>query len=406
MKRASLAAAFAASMIIASASAGRAADDKSLDEAQWAEQRLLGNDDEDTRFAEYQLFTREIGVAGVIGASFDASLVGAGVAAATMLEARQALAATVDLQRDLRPDDRFYVRYEQTFTAEGAPVGIGRVLWVELRTKAKGTIALYRFHTRDKGDRFWFANGQVATPLSMRLPLDVISVSSGFGLRADPFDQPPPLATIGKPAPMGGPPKRNALPPGLPTGGTSGNGSTLNVATALGASVGLAPSPYATWRGLPRPAASGSSGSGVGRVLFMHEGVDLVAPLGTPIYAAADGIVVGAAPNGRYGNWVRIEHSGKLATVYGHLMAFAPGIEPGEAVVRGELIGFVGNTGRSTGAHLHFELQVDGKAVNPITHPELKATQLRGPELERFKKQIAAALAEREREEKVATAGL
>src|SRR5262249_22205876 len=152
---------------------------KSLDEAQWAEQRLLGNDDEDTRLAEYQLFTREIGAAGMIGESFDASLVGAGVAAATMLEARQALAATVDLQRDLRPDDRFYVRYEQTFTAEGAPVGIGRVLWVELRTKAKGTIALYRFHTRDKGDRFWFANGQVATPLSMRLPLDVISVSSG-----------------------------------------------------------------------------------------------------------------------------------------------------------------------------------------------------------------------------------
>jgi murein DD-endopeptidase MepM/ murein hydrolase activator NlpD len=407
MKRASLAAAFAASVIMASASAGRAADDKSLDEAQWAEQRLLGSDDEETRFAEYQLFTRQIAAAGTIGASLDASLAGAGVAAATMLDARQALAAAIDLQRDLRPDDRFYVRYEQTFTAEGAPVGIGRVLWVELRTKAKGTIAIYHFQTRDKVDRFWFANGQAATPLSMRLPLDVISVSSGFGLRADPFDQPPPLAAIGKQAPMGGPPKRNALPPGLPTGGTSGNGSTINVATALGASVGLAPSPLA-WRGLPRPTTSGSSGSGsgVGRALFMHEGVDLVAPLGTPIYAAADGIVVGAAPNGRYGNWVRIEHSGKLATVYGHLMAFAPGIEPGEAVVRGELIGFVGSTGRSTGAHLHFELQVDGKAVNPITHPELKATQLRGPDLERFKKQIAAALAEREREEKVATFGL
>jgi len=118
--------------------------------------------------------------------------------------------------------------------------------------------------------------------------------------------------------------------------------------------------------------------------------------------------VVGAAPNGRYGNWIRIEHSSKLATVYGHLSAFAPGIEPGEAVVRGELIGFVGSTGRSTGAHLHFELQVDGKAVNPVNHPELKAAQLRGPELERFRKQVAHALQEREREAKVAdtSAGL
>src|SRR5262249_38352396 len=122
--------------------------------------------------------------------------------------------------------------------------------------------------------------------------------------------------------------------------------------------------------------------------------------------AAADGMVVGAAPNGRYGNWVRIEHSGKLATVYGHLMAFAPGIEPGESVVRGELIGFVGSTGRSTGAHVHFELQVDGKAVNPITHPELKTAQLRGPDLERLRKQVAASLAEREREEAVAASGL
>ena len=138
----------------------------------------------------------------------------------------------------------------------------------------------------------------------------------------------------------------------------------------------------------------------------MHEGIDLVAPAGTPVYAAADGVVVGAAPNGRYGNWIRIEHGGKLATVYGHLMAFAPGIEPGESVVRGELIGFVGSTGRSTGAHLHFEVLDNGKPVNPINHPELKAMQLRGLDLERFRKQVARSLEERTRESKVASAGL
>jgi hypothetical protein len=67
-------------------------------------------------------------------------------------------------------------------------------------------------------------------------------------------------------------------------------------------------------------------------------------------------------------------------------------------VSRGDVIGYVGSTGRSTGAHLHFELQVDGKPVNPITHPELKRAQLRGPDFERFRKQVAASLVERELE--------
>jgi murein DD-endopeptidase MepM/ murein hydrolase activator NlpD len=138
----------------------------------------------------------------------------------------------------------------------------------------------------------------------------------------------------------------------------------------------------------------------------MHEGVDLVAPAGTPVHAAADGIVIGAGPNGRYGNWIRIDHGGKLATVYGHLSAFAPGIEAGTTVSRGELIGFVGSTGRSTGAHLHFEVQNDGRPANPVTHAELKAPQLRGLELERFRKQVARALDERMREAKAAATDL
>ena len=131
---------------------------------------------------------------------------------------------------------------------------------------------------------------------------------------------------------------------------------------------------------------------------FMHEGVDLVAPSGTPVRAAADGVVVGARPNGRYGNWIRIDHAGKLATVYGHLAGFAPGIDAGTIVSRGEVSGYVGSTGRSTAPHLHFELLSDGKPVNPINHPETKRGVLRGPDLDRLRKQAIEAVAERDRE--------
>jgi murein DD-endopeptidase MepM/ murein hydrolase activator NlpD len=130
----------------------------------------------------------------------------------------------------------------------------------------------------------------------------------------------------------------------------------------------------------------------------MHTGLDLLANSGTPIHAAADGLVVGAKLNGLYGNWVRIDHPGKLVTVYGHLLRFAPDIEPGTVVKRGDVIGFVGSTGRSTGAHLHFELLIDGHPVNPAGHPATKPRQLAGSDLDRLRKQLAASLRERELE--------
>ena len=399
MKKASLAAAFAASFCLSPISLCLAAEGAPVDEARVAEEQLLGSPDEEARFLAYQPFTREIAASVVIKESLDQALGDLGVPAATMLEALRAFTATVNLQRDIKPGDRLHVRYEQTFTAEGAPIGVGRVLWAELTLASRGPVAIHRFRTREKVERLWFTNGLSAVPPSLRMPLDTISVSSGFGLRADPFDQPPPLAATGKSAPMGGPMRSKPLPPGLPTGGTSGNGGSINMATPLGASLGLAP-----YAGFESSAPKGKAAPRA--ALFMHEGMDLVAPAGTPVYAAADGVVVGAAPNGRYGNWIRIEHGGKLATVYGHLMAFAPGIEPGESVVRGELIGFVGSTGRSTGAHLHFEVLDNGKPVNPINHPELKALQLRGLDMDRFRKQIARSLEERTRESKVASTGL
>jgi murein DD-endopeptidase MepM/ murein hydrolase activator NlpD len=212
----------------------------------------------------------------------------------------------------------------------------------------------------------------------MRLPLDAVTVSSGFGMRADPFDQLPPSKSIGKRAPMGGPDQ--------PASGVSGRGSALNAATPRGIALGLAPSPglKAPPRGFP--------------AVFMHEGIDLAAPTGTPIHAASDGIVVGATLNGGYGNWIRIDHPRKLSTVYGHLSEFAPGVKEGAKVGQGDLIGFVGNTGRSTGPHLHFEILSNGKAVDPLSYPEIKGEQLRGADLKRFRDQVERAVAERDRE--------
>jgi murein DD-endopeptidase MepM/ murein hydrolase activator NlpD len=128
--------------------------------------------------------------------------------------------------------------------------------------------------------------------------------------------------------------------------------------------------------------------------LFMHEGLDLLANIGTPIHATADGVVLNFGPAGGYGNWVRLGHAGKITTVYGHLSRFAPGLKVGEPVLRGELIGFVGNTGRSTGAHLHYEIEINGRPVDPATGPATRRAQLAGADLALFKKQINASLAE------------
>src|SRR5690606_9127038 len=94
-----------------------------------------------------------------------------------------------------------------------------------------------------------------------------------------------------------------------------------------------------------------------------HNGIDLAQPTGTPVYATADGIVSKAERFGSYGNYIQIEHGGELQTRYAHLSGSA--ISAGELVGKGQLSGFVGSTGRSTGPHLHYEVRVAGEAVDP-----------------------------------------
>jgi len=97
-----------------------------------------------------------------------------------------------------------------------------------------------------------------------------------------------------------------------------------------------------------------------------HTGVDFVAPKGTRVLAAADGIVTGAGWRGGYGNAVEIRHGGSITTLYGHLSGFAPGIRAGTRVHQGQPIGYVGATGWATGPHLHYEFRVAGVFQDPL----------------------------------------
>jgi murein DD-endopeptidase MepM/ murein hydrolase activator NlpD len=399
------------------ASPGRSADPQGgavdPDQARFAAERLLGQDDEAAQQQSYLPFSRQRSASGVVRGSLADSTAAAGVPPAAMLEALQAFAAALDPDRDVHDGDKFYVRFERTFTSKDHPIGIGRVLWAELKTAAKGTIAIHRFRAlKASTDTFWLANGRATTTAPpLQLPLTTISVSSGFGMRADPFDQPwvrkVAMGPLGRPllAPANRPSSSSAPQPSPLNGGSgsgnSGNGADkVNVPTALGLSSGLAPvsARYA-------PPGAGTALRTGQPAMFMHEGVDLVAAPGTAIFAAGDGVVVGAEPRGRYGNWIEIEHEATLggatlATVYGHLSGFAHGIAPGVHVSRGDLIGFTGTTGRTTGPHLHFEILTDGRPGNPIGHPATKRAQLSGPDLERFRRQVARELQERERESK------
>jgi murein DD-endopeptidase MepM/ murein hydrolase activator NlpD len=97
-----------------------------------------------------------------------------------------------------------------------------------------------------------------------------------------------------------------------------------------------------------------------------HKGVDLAGATGTPVYATADGLVSKAERFSSYGNYIQIEHGGEMQTRYAHLSGYA--IKAGDRVRKGDLIGYIGSTGRSTGPHLHYEVRVAGEAVNPIPY--------------------------------------
>lgn len=108
----------------------------------------------------------------------------------------------------------------------------------------------------------------------------------------------------------------------------------------------------------------------------MHQGVDFAAPLGTPVLAAGDGVVVEARSWAGYGNWLRIRHGGGWETGYAHLAAYVSGLKAGDAVRQGEVVGYVGQTGFATGPHLHYETWLAGRRVDPARAPFAETSEL------------------------------
>lgn len=118
----------------------------------------------------------------------------------------------------------------------------------------------------------------------------------------------------------------------------------------------------------------------------MHAGVDFAAPTGTPIKASGDGVVEKAGWAGSYGRYIRIKHGGGYKTAYAHMRRIAKGVRAGKRVRQGQIIGYVGSSGRSTGPHLHYEVLKGGKQINPRRVRFQSTEALKGKELQRFKR--------------------
>jgi murein DD-endopeptidase MepM/ murein hydrolase activator NlpD len=119
----------------------------------------------------------------------------------------------------------------------------------------------------------------------------------------------------------------------------------------------------------------------------MHTGVDWATPYGTPIFASGNGVVEKVGWEGGYGKYVRLKHNNGYETAYGHMSAFAKGMEVGKRVRQGQVIGFVGSTGMSTGAHVHYEVLVNGRFVDPMRIKLPRGRSLEGPLMAGFEKE-------------------
>jgi murein DD-endopeptidase MepM/ murein hydrolase activator NlpD len=244
------------------------------------------------------------------GATIDSSMFEAGAEAAVPIpvlsEVIKAFSYDVDFQREIQPGDSFQVIYDRYEDEDGNLARTGDVLYAAL-TQSGVTKEIFRFEPKDGAADFFNAKGESVRKALLRTPLDVIRITSKFGLRKHPI---------------------------------------------LGYS-------------------------------RMHKGVDFAGAVGTPIFAAGDGVIAQIGKNRGYGNYIRIKHNSQYATAYGHMSRFAKGLKQGSKVRQGDVIGFVGATGLATGPHLHYEVLLNGTQTNPM-NVKLAGRKLDGKELKRF----------------------
>ena len=120
----------------------------------------------------------------------------------------------------------------------------------------------------------------------------------------------------------------------------------------------------------------------------MHRGIDFAAPRGTPVFAAGDGIVEKAGWNGSYGRYIRIRHTGTYKTAYAHLSGINKKVKTGKRVSQGKIIGYVGSSGRSTGAHLHYEVLLNNQQINPMRVKLPSGKNIPKKDLNRYKSYV------------------
>jgi murein DD-endopeptidase MepM/ murein hydrolase activator NlpD len=221
-------------------------------------------------------------------------------------EVIKAFSYDVDFQREIQPGDAFEIIYERVEDDQGNFARSGEVIYAAL-TLSGNTKEIFRFEPKDGSVGFYNPKGESIRKALLRTPLDVIRITSKFGLRKHPV---------------------------------------------LG-------------------------------YTKMHKGVDFAASTGTPIFASGDGTIAKIGRQGGYGNYIQIRHNSQYSTAYAHMSRFAKGLKNGSRVRQGDVIGYVGSTGRTTGPHLHYEILVGGKQVNPMKI-KLVGNKLEGKDLKRF----------------------
>ncbi|MBM3569225.1 MAG: M23 family peptidase [Alphaproteobacteria bacterium] len=275
------------------------------------------------------LHREAVRVAGEIEDGLYAALTETGLPPVLVVEAVRLFAVDLDLERDVQAGDRFEILFERFVDEDGVLARNGDILMAAYLGE-ETTLRLYR-HVVGGKVGYYDAEGRSHERTLLRTPVDGATVNSPFGMRQG--------GQVARPARTAGKAERPA-------------------------------------KGQRKPVRGGYSAN--------HKGVDFGAPVGTPVRAAGDGTIEIAKMWGAYGNYVRIRHPDGYATAYAHLANFRPGLKAGVTVRQGEVIGAVGRTGRTTGPHLHFEVLIGDRQVDPLTVKVTGGAPLAGTEAKLF----------------------